>query len=450
MVGETSTLFLGAPALIVVGLLTHLAGRLCEHGLAELCRSYAPVFPLMLPRWANSLCQTIMLPAALVVEGTVPGLTGQLIGIGLVVLWVGSIQRRLANHVWLAMLALVGFACTPSELDWVVARDLLAGVYLSAAFFKVNKDYLTGEQSPGRVIAEHYARGLGLPVPGALLRWVPAAVVVVELVVGVLLLVPGGGEWGLLLALLMHWVFGLTGNFPFSIIAMTLWVTMFSAQADHVVLPAQTGLLWLMGALSCGFAVLFRWKSGKIRKSRFFFRDVVESALFGVLAAIVLSLSAEEPAALVAGAAPVHWAIAAVFVINALLLVAGVKLEWSFAMFTGLRPFGRSWLQRGGLRDWPRYYSLTLPARIPEPLLKMIGPEFLYRATRADAVVHESVVRHLETAAARWRTTFVPRAVVNNRDTGDMEPIEDRSQPRRIPLFFPAVIPKNIDKLYLG
>ncbi len=454
MTDGTPSQFLTTPALIVVGLLVHQAGRLCEYGISEVHRNYAPVFAITLPRWATAVCQTVALPAALIAVVTTPAPTGLLLGIGLVLVWIASIQRRLANHVWLGTLTLVGLACAPPNRDPVVAHDLLAGLYLSAALFKANKDYLVGERSPGRVITEHYAKRLGLPVPWPLLRWVPAGLIAVELTIGVMLLVPDVAKWGMCLALLMHWVFGITGNFPFSIIAMTLWVTVFSQRAGQVVLPAPHDPAWLAVPLSLILAMAFRWKTGKLLSARFVFKDVLQSVLFGFLVTLAIScllVGSVWPGG--GGTALVHWFVGLVFALNAILLVAGVKLEWSFAMFSSLRPFGRSWLQRGGLQSWPRYYSLTLPERIPEPLVRAIGSEFLYKATRAENVVHESVVHHLEKAAGKWCTTFVPCVVVNNRKTGNMEPGEaggGQPRPRRTPLLFPAVIPKQLDKLYLG
>ncbi|MER7407476.1 hypothetical protein ABT373_34625 [Streptomyces sp. NPDC000070] len=104
----------------------------------------------------------------------------------------------------------------------------------------------------------------------------------------------------------------------------------------------------------------------------------------------------------------VPFAVVAVeFAVGVLLLVPGGE-PWSFAMFTSLRPFGRSWLERYRARDWPRYYALTLPGRIPTSLLREIGPEFIYSATRSRNVVHEGVVYHLEATARKFHVSFPP------------------------------------------
>ncbi|MFE0508573.1 hypothetical protein [Streptomyces sp. NPDC058964] len=431
------------------GLLVHQVGRVTEFGLAEIRRNVAPVFAVALPPRLTVLLQLAALPAALVAVLLRPA-GGLVVGLVLVLLWLLSVQRRLANHVWLAAISLLVLACVPVGVTPVVFRDLLAGLYLSAAVFKMTSEYLFGQRSPGRVIADHYARAVGLRVPAHLLRWVPTVVVAVELVVGVLIMVPGMELWAMYMALAMHWMFGITGNFPFAVIAMVLWTAALSPDAVGPVLPVPHNPAWIALPVSLVAAVVFRWRAGKLRGWPFVVRDAVDSTAFGVLAAIALSYSRAGGPAVLPAAAVAHWVVGALFLLNAALVYCGVKLEWSFAMFSGMRPFGRSWWQRGGLRDWPRYYSLTLPDKVPAQLVRDIGPSFLYKVTRADAVVHESVVHHLEKAAARSRTTFSPRTMVSNPRTGDLEPVEDSPRPRRTPLLFPAVIPRKFDEIYLG
>ncbi|MGW5202125.1 hypothetical protein [Streptomyces spiralis] len=390
------------------------------------------------------------LPLALLVALTLPSLAGRTVVVLLVAFWMLATQVRLSDHCWLGAVAVTVMAFTPASLHSLVALDLLAGVYLTAALLKVNGEYLCTERSAGRVVTAHYLHLLRLPDFPRLVKSVPVAVIAVELVAGVLACAPGSERCVLWLAILMHLVFGVSGNFPFSVVAMALWVAVFTPDS-HITLA---GASWIVGAgaLLAGLLGLFGGRTAMgPRSTGWLVKDFYQGAVYGALCAMAVL----PPAAGATGPGSwtplVHGLIALVFAVNFALVVAGVKLEWSFAMFTSLRPFGQTWLERHRLRDWPRYYALSLPSRMPKSLLRDVDPTFLYLATRDENVVHEGVVFHLEAVARQHRVTFAPQAMMPVRERRVLVPADPpQPAPRRRLLDYPAVVPKSLNHRYLA
>ncbi|MFI5773825.1 hypothetical protein ACIA74_35995 [Streptomyces sp. NPDC051658] len=439
--------------LAVAGVLFHQVSRLWEQGLSGVAYHYAPVLVVRLPRWATVVAQLVALPAALALALVPQSLTARAVAVALLVLWMVSTQRRLADHALLGVVAAALFAFVPWELHGAVARDLLIGVYLSAALLKINEEYLGSERSAGRVVTAHYLGLLGLKPSARLLRPAPYAVFALELAVGITLLVPGLEIWGLCAAILMHGAFGVSGNFPFSVLALALWVIALTARDSVAIDPGGGPLLWASVAGSALIALaLGRTTSGR-RSVSYLGKDLFQGLVYGYLCG--LALSAQPFAALPTGtgALVTHLLVGGAFLLNVALVPAGLKLEWSFAMFSSLRPFGRSWLERRPLVDLPRYYSLTLPARIPKTLLREVEPRFIFLVTRDENVVHESVAFCLEESARKCRTSFAPRLMALAEDARELTPVGatgDEAPPRRRLLTYPAVVPKSLDRRYLA
>jgi hypothetical protein len=434
-------------ALLVVGLLAHQLGRLWEQGFVGAHHNYAPVFAVSAPKELTFAGQVVALPAALVAIVVVPAPAGPLVALALVLFWLFTVQRRLANHCWLGVVALVAMVFVPQSTHAVVARDLLVGLYLSAALFKLNSEYLFTNHSAGRVVTRFYLGLLGLRMPHALLRPVPALVILAEFLTGLSLLDRDFAPAGLVLAVAMHLAFGVSGNFGFSTVALVLWVVALASDSHGVAVPPVNSVWWVAVAVSAVLALLLGRTAAGRRSVSLLAKDLVQGATFGALCSIAFG----APAGRADWTGPlVHVLVGALFVVNFALVMVGAKLEWSFAMFSSLRPFGRSWLQRRWFTDWPRYYVLTLPDRIPVSLVKTVRPDFLYQATRPDNAVHESVVRRLEAVANRYDTTLMP-VVVEPRD-GELVPSTRAEQPppRRTVLLFPAIVPRSFAKCYLG
>ncbi|MER0481961.1 hypothetical protein ABR737_27120 [Streptomyces sp. Edi2] len=438
-------------ALVVASLLFHQVNRHWEYGFSGVGHHFAPVFGVRLPRAAAVFGQVAALPLALAAVLTVPSPVGRALAVVLAFSWMLATHRRLSDHSWLGAVVAAVMAFTPVHLHPVLAQDVLAGVYLTAALLKVNDEYLFTERSAGRVVTAHYFRLLGVPVHRRLLKAVPTGVIVAEFAAGLLLCVPGGERWSLWLAVLMHLVFGVSGNFPFSVVAMALWVTAFSPDG-RVGLSGGSGAVWL-AALFTGLLGLVAGRTATGRRSpSWLYKDFYQGAVYGALCAVAVSSQALGTAPSGGGDTLVHALVALAFVLNFLLVIAGVKLEWSFAMFTSLRPFGRSWLERHRLKNWPRYYALTLPARIPKPLLREIDPQFVYLATREENVVHEGVVYHLEAAARKFHVSFAPRVMTVDPLVRELVPAPTeppQPAPRRRFLGYPALAPKSLDQRYL-
>ncbi|MEU4335664.1 hypothetical protein AB0F59_13635 [Micromonospora lupini] len=437
---------MSAPAVLVLGaLLADQTAKVWQQGAGSLRYTYAPVFAVRFPPPVTVAGHLLALPLALLAELTVPPPARTLLVLGCAVFWLLCLQRRLANHAWIGFVALTAVTLSPARLAPVIGRDLLIGLYLSAVVFKLHRDYLTGPASAGRVVTALYLRLLGLRVPEWLLRTAPAAVVATELAVGVALLVPHGEPVGLALAILMHLGFGVSGNFGFSTVALALWAVALGGPT-----PAD-GVWWAVPVSTLLGIALGRSTAGP-RGRGLMVKDGLQGAVYGVMCA--LALAALRPAAAPAtGSAAVHVVAAAGFGLNFALVVTGLKLDWSFAMFSGLRPFGGSWLQRHGRPGWPRYYALSLPEKVPAEWLRMVQPQFLYRATRPEYAVHESVVFHLEAMARRSGSTLRPRLVVRDHHGRDAPLVPwdgPQPRPRRRVLLFPSLIPRSFRTHYLG
>ncbi|MFF4429733.1 hypothetical protein ACFYZ4_11255 [Streptomyces sp. NPDC001513] len=437
-------------SLVVAALLFHQVNRLWEYGFTGVGHHFAPAFGIRLPRRTAAAGQLIALPAALLITLTIPSPAGRVTAVLLLAFWVLATQVRLSDHCWLGAVAATVMAFTPSTVQALVAQDLLAGVYLTAALLKVNEEYLFTERSAGRVVTTHYLRLLGLPVSPRLLAAVPTLVILVEFLAGVLTCVHGLQQWALGLAILMHLVFGVSGNYPFSVVALALWVTAFSP-TGHIELG---GSFWIMGAASL-FVGLLSVAMGRTARGRrsasWLIKDFYQGAVYGSLCVAAALAPASGPDRSVPWVPLVHSLVVLAFVVNFVLVVARIKLEWSFAMFTSLRPFGRSWLERQRLREWPRYYALTLPPRIPKSLLRDIDATFVYLATRDENVVHEGVAHHLEAVAQEHNVTFAPRLMTIDAEKRELVPSQsDHSPPLRRFLGHPALVPKSLDRRYLA
>ncbi|MFH0521663.1 hypothetical protein ACHBTE_31330 [Streptomyces sp. M41] len=437
-------------ALVVAALLFHQVNRLWEYGFSGVGQHWAPVFGVRLPRRTAAAGQLAALPAAVLLALTVPSLAGRSAVVALIAFWLLATQMRLSDHCWLGAVAVAVMAFTPTPVHAVLAEDLLAGVYLTAALLKVNDEYLFTDRSAGRVVTAHYLRLLGLPEFPRLLRAMPALVIGTELLVGVLACVPGAELWALGIAIPMHLVFGVSGNYPFSVVALALWVTAFSPDG-RIEPDGPAAVLWA-AALLVGLLSTATGRTAKGRRSTsWLIKDFYQGAVYGALCATAVLAPASGPDRSASWVPYTHALLALAFAVNFGLVVAGVKLEWSFAMFTSLRPFGRSWLERHRLREGPRYYSLTLPARMPKALLKDIDPTFVYLATREENVVHEGVAHHVEAVARKHDVTFAPRAMTQVADRRELVPApSERSAPRRRFLDYPAVTPKHLDRRYLA
>ncbi|MFJ6785793.1 hypothetical protein [Streptomyces yangpuensis] len=437
-------------SLMVAALFFHQLNRLWEYGFSGVGHHYAPVFGVRLPRRSATAGQLLALPLALLIALAVPSFVGRTIVVALISFWMLATHMRLSDHCWLGAVTVAAIAFTPARLHPLVAQDLLVGLYLTAALLKVNDEYLFSERSAGRVVTAHYFRLVGLPDFPRIQKAVPVVVIAAELVTGLLVCVSGSESWALWLAILMHLAFGVSGNFPFSVVALVLWVTMLSPSGQIAVTGIPKELLG--AAIFVGLLALAGGRTAAGRRSAsWLFKDFYQGAAYGVLCAMAVLSPADVVAAADGGGLLVHALIGVAFCVNFLLVVAGVKLEWSFAMFTSLRPFGRSWLERHQMRDGPRYYALTLPPRIPRSLLGEVDPVFVYLATRDENVVHEGVVYHLEAVARRHNVTFAPQVMrIGSEGRALVPAAPSQPAPRRRFLDYPAVIPKSLDRRYLA
>lgn len=427
-------------ALLTVALMGHQVNNVLREGTGHLSHNFAPVTGVSLPRPLVAPLRTALLPAcaALFLLG---GRTAGLTAVPLLVIWVAVQNWRLSNHVWLALLAVALFQTVPAAHIGEVARFLLGGVYLTSGLFKVNRQFLATAQSCGRLIPRLYSKRLGLPLGDGVLFGAPLLVVTVELYLGSALLLNAPLYPPFMVAAGMHFIFGMTGNFPFSLVALCLW----AASAE----PA-TGFAWPpVARLALVSAILFG--VGSRFGTAWIYRHVEAGAvLCGVFAVLfgssVYTMTASGPFADSFISPRSWWTALGVLLLtgNLLSVVMGLRTEWAFTMFSNVRPHGRVRVL-GRVPRWrAAYFELSLPRSFPEGLLSEIPPAILYQATSGANVVYGPVAFRLEGLARRFGVSFRPTPVAYSPSSNTFQRGTARQTgPRPGPLLFPPLLPRD-------
>lgn len=243
----------------------------------------------------------------------------------------------------------------PGEVFAVIApflRVALVVVYAFAALAKLNVTFLDPATSCATPMA------LGLFGPAAPVALAPVGTVVVEAALAVLLAVPRTRPAGLLLGLGFHAVLAVSGNVPFTSVALALYVAFLPTGAgEHLRVVCARVPRWLLGAIPALVAGV--WLVGAFvgpSQDAPGLRGVPSAAVSPTVRllaqVVVLALSVAGVALVVAtrrGApgrsrlTPVLAAGAAVLVLNGLAPYLGLKTDTSFEMFSGLRTEPGAW-----------------------------------------------------------------------------------------------------------
>ncbi|GAA3092439.1 hypothetical protein [Streptosporangium carneum] len=427
-------------AALTLALVGHQANNVLREGTGYVLHTFAPVTGVPLPRALVAALQTSLLPVctALFLLG---GRPGGLVAVVLLALWVAVQNWRLSNHVWLAFLAVALFQAVPADHAGEVARFLLGGVYLTAGLFKTNHQFLATARSCGRLIPRLYAERTGLRLGDRLLSRVPLAVVATELLLGGALLLNAPLLPLFAVAAGMHLLFGLTGNFPFSLVALCLWAAAAEPPAGFDRPPAVPLTLVALASLGIGVRFGTRWIYRNTRAGGVLcgvFAMVFGTAVYAMIASGAFADSPIDPGS--------GWTALGVASLagNLLSVVMGLRTEWAFTMFSNVRPHGPVRVLGRAPRWRAPYFELSLPRSFPEGLLSVIPPAILYQATSGTNVVYGPVAFRLERLARRFGVSLEPvRVEYSPLSNAFRTDPARRAEPRPGPLLFPPLIPRD-------
>lgn len=247
----------------------------------------------------------------------------------------------------------------PGEAFAVLApflRVALVVVYAFAALAKLNTTFLEPATSCATPMA------LGLLGPAAPVALAPWGTVIVEAGLAVLLAVPRTRPAGLLLGLGFHAVLAVSGNVPFTGVALAFYVAFLPtaaggrlravwARVPHPgwwrgAIPILLVGGWLVGALvgpSQSAPGLSAVPTAAVSPTVRFLAQLTALAVAGAGAALVIASRRVAPARARSRLTPILVAGAALLVLNGLAPYLGLKTDTSFEMFSGLRTEPGAW-----------------------------------------------------------------------------------------------------------
>lgn len=437
--------------LLGAGLLTHQFMYVIMYK-GYLRINFAPALGVRLPGWAFSAVQVAAIPAvvALLLLGH-PVATG--VALALYVLWASVQSMRISNHVWLGFLAiaLLGFA-EPSE-QVTVARLLLGGLYLLSGLIKCNDEFLFSEQSAAKEILYLQEANGNWRAPKAVVALSPFLTAIAEIGVGVALLVDVNLVAAFVVAAVFHFSFGFVGNVHFSVIAMSIWWVALQAELPSWAVLADNGLLFLAAAvLGAGSSLLLKAN----------LRDFIEyGSRAGTLGSALLN-GLYPPIALLVWfsipsgpTAPAVWSVEATvavlaMLLNLVLLLMGRKSEWTYAMFSNVRPYSRARIF-GYTPPWrARYYDVSTDGPISEAALALIPEHTREQLAAGTHLFSGPVVSELQRIGERTGQEF---RITPVRFTSDGSLVADHDSEVDVatgPLWVAPSINREIRAVHFG
>ncbi|NEW44453.1 hypothetical protein [Nocardia cyriacigeorgica] len=439
-------------------------------GRRALSWNFSPVFGIALPRRLVLIGNVAAPPGVSValVALSERDFLRNVVVIGLLGFWLLCKNLRVSNHSFLAVVTIVMLSLSSDRASAAATTAaVLAAMYAAAGIAKLNRGYLRGERSLGRRVVElnlNNNSDLLARTPAGLRRLMNLAAMVVvpgaEIILAVAMIVGAPLLWCLLVGLLLHFAFGISGNFEFSMVAVAVWLALvvlsqpvsLGQVVDRVVSAGPGTVVYLAmlvaatGAWQCTWHYLNR-RSGLIN-------ELFAALFFGVLS--LASLVTVDSAVTVAvGVVPLLLTLMST--VGA--VVVGARLEFAFAMLSNLRPYGTDWiyLVPRPLIE-PRYYFLRLPQQIPVSLLSHVPPVFLKAATSGEMAVHRSTATWLARAFRDHGATLVACRALADPRLGRMMPMvaedisgwTDLSSDRACCLLFPPLIPAVLSDPVVG
>lgn len=426
------------------GLVVHQSFYLVRDGWRAYTSSFVTISGLRLGRPLHIGLQALGIPltVALLAIGREPA---RIAAVAVYAAWLLIQNYRASNHLMLVLVGLVVLAADSPERWPADIRLVLAGLYLTAGLAKCNGQFMLTRFSASRVIVSDYlVRTAGPRIAdraAPFLRLTPWAVAASEIAVGGLLLAGVGTRVALLLAAGMHLLFGLTGNFPFSLIVLGLW---YVALDVPPVSPARTPAVVAIAALGAvlGAVAGAHWLFPGERLGR-----AVNGLLTAVFVAAVGWAAIPDPGRPATPAAVAVGLIAAFFALNAVLVLIGVKSEGAFIMFSNIGPY-RPIRFLGVLPRWrAAYYTVEWDAAGPTIISGFVPEHIVTRLSRN----HRSLVSAPLAAAIAKHAATLGRPVRISRYAGfDPAAAPDARLPRRGPILVAPLIDSNPGAPYLG
>lgn len=440
-------------------------------GRRALSWNFSPVFGVALPQ-RMVLIGNVAVPPCLSVALLAleeHDLLRNLVVIGLLGFWLLCKNLRVSNHSFLAVVTIVVLSLSGSDRGGAATATaaILAAMYASAGIAKLNRGYLRGDRSLGRRVVE-----LNLNNNSALLARTPdnlrrllscGAMVVVpgaELLLALAMIGGAPLPWCLLIGLLLHFAFGISGNFEFSMVAAAVWLALVVmsqpvsvGQIVERVMSSGPGfaaylvtLLVVTSAWQCTWQYLDR-RAGLAN-------ELFAALCFGTLSWTAL-VTVDAAATVAVGAVPLLLMLGAT--IGAVAI--GARLEFSFAMLSNLRPYGSDWIYfLPRPLCTPPYYFLKLPQQIPVSVLDEVPPTFLKAATSGEMAVHQATAIRLARVFRGHGATLVACRALADAKLGRMVPAApydpaawcDLSSERQRCLLFPPLIPADLSHPVVG
>ncbi|WP_280236344.1 hypothetical protein [Nocardia cyriacigeorgica] len=424
----------------LLGIIGHVCYYTARDGIGHLTSTFAPALGVRIPYPFNTICH-IAAPAlafGLVTVGSRPALFG---AVALFSSWLLCQPYRISNHLIFTWMCLVALAFAGSDQD-VAMRWLLAVLYLSAAAIKLNREFLTTEASAAIFMLSRYCERMGFGVPHQMARCAPWAAVAAEASIGLLLLTPCPLLVTYTLAAVLHLGFGILGNFHFSLLVLAPWSLALSV-APGTDTAVQVAVF---------FGAIIGVVCGRFLTSP----EVFPERGIGILTNTGLATAYCAISAFIfttadpANSSMVSWsAVTPIIlgVINIVLLISGIKSEWSFAMFSNTRPF---WSERViGVRiAWRESYFHVI---VPQAVTESVRAPAHIRAKIADrsAVFSSAMAAELQRLAP---DEVVVRAARLDRERMLFVPADsaDAHQPSPGVFRHPPVLPRDLHLPYYG
>lgn len=432
--------------------------------------NFSPVFAIALPRWlvlvGNVGAPVGISTALLFVDYS--SLVRNVIVIGLLIVWLLCKNLRVSNHSFLAVVTIIALSLSGSRESAAGALGaILAAMYLAAGIAKMNRAYLLGENSLGRRLVDlnlsKNARFLartpdwarrGLHVGATFV--VPA----LELLVGLMMLANAPLFVCLLIGLSLHFFFGIAGNSEFTSVAAAIWMAMVvlsePVSIDDIRAALESNRQWVFIYLLSVILATAVWQCTWHYRSRLagMVNEIIAAVFFGVMSSAAVAVVQPESVVVVT---ILPFIVTLAGTLGAVLV--GARLEFSFAMLSNLRPYGREWiLFIPKPRVQPRYYFLRLPSKIPVSLFNAVPVQFIRSATSREFVVHISTATSLARLFSRHGVTLLACRAVPDPQLGRMVPVSgadpsawiDLSTARPKCLLFPPLIPADLSHPIIG
>jgi hypothetical protein len=424
--------------LTLLGIFGHIAYYVVRDGLGHLRSTFAPALGVRLPYPLNLVCHLIA-PVVVFAAVSVGSGPADIAAVAVFTAWLMCQPHRLSNHLalmWMALISLV-FASEPAT----AMRWLLAILYLSAAAIKANREFVSADVSAARFMLRTFGARLGFVFPESVVRAAPWLAVLSETAIGLLVLVPGGLWSAFMLAAAVHLIFGMLGNFHFSLLVLAPWALALSADGrlDKAVIAGMVaaGIAGVLGGWFLTSSEVFaRRRAG--RRLNALLGAAYGAVWMWVAGTAHPSAPVLDPSAL----APILLGA-----LNFGLLLAGVKSEWAFSMFSNTRPF---WTTRiaGVPVFWRETYYHVI---VPQDLIDSIDVPNHIRSKISDRTSVFSAPMTAELQRLAPERIVVRRARLD-KDRMVFVPAEpgDATHPRRGMFRHPPILVRDLSLPYYG